>query len=118
MHVQADRAELERRFREQELEREIQTLKIEEQRRMRVVEEEQILRQQQMMEDVRLRGEAQFFEEQETYWAEARQEKERLQAASKLRQFEEDRNRIELALEAERMERRKEAEAAVRQRMD
>jgi hypothetical protein len=60
MHMQADRAELERRFREQELEREIQTLKIEEQRRLRLIEEEQVLRKQQMMEDVRTRGEAQF----------------------------------------------------------
>ena len=70
------------------------------------------------MEDVRTRGEAQFQAEQDQLWAEVRQEKERAQAASKLRQLEEDRNRIELALEAERMERRKEAEAAVRQRME
>jgi len=56
----AERATIEQRLREQELEKEIQLIKIEEQRRIRLLEEEQVLRKQRFLEEMRNKTEEEF----------------------------------------------------------
>lgn len=102
MQQMAERAGIEQRLRQEELDKEMQMVKVEEQRRLRQFEEEEAIRNQRMLEEMRMRQEENFRAEQDRQNRYAYEDNERKRANDKMTSLEEERKRIETLLARER----------------
>eukprot|EP00347_Sterkiella_histriomuscorum_P023854 403333155 len=116
----AEKAKIDEKFRLQEHQKELQLLQIEEQRRLRSLEEEQVLRKQQMLEEMRMRGEVHTSQELDQKWAHLNYEREREKERAQIRMqdIEREKQRLEVAIEREREEKERFDEIQRRQRYE